>query len=147
MILDVLSNAAQYANAHPLFAKAFEFLQNQPLATLPTGRHEIQGDDCYANIMEPECGGHAAAKIETHFNYIDIQFVVSGNEEIGWSPLCGMGHKEVEDRNEDYALWKDAPMAWFPVRPGSFAIFFPGDGHAPCAGTGKCRKVVVKVRV
>ncbi|HPY90089.1 MAG TPA: YhcH/YjgK/YiaL family protein [Lentisphaeria bacterium] len=37
-------------------------------------------------------------------------------------------------------------MAWFPVRPGCFAIFYPEDAHAPCCGQGVCRKIVLKIK-
>ena len=41
----------------------------------------------------------------------------------------------------------DKPDLWFSLPPGSFAIFFPSDAHAPLAGAGKTMKAVVKIAV
>ncbi len=44
-------------------------------------------------------------------------------------------------------FFADRPETWFAVKPGSFAIFYPQDAHAPLAGTGETRKAVMKVAV
>lgn len=147
MIIDTLENSALYEKAHPLFAKAFAFLKSAPLATMEPGKVELEGDSLYASIQEPEGKPQSAAKLEYHRKYIDIQYVVSGNEGMGWAPLCGLGHDTGYDEKGDFGLFKDAPQSFFDVRPGCFAIFFPGDAHAPCLGTGIRRKVVIKVKV
>ena len=145
MIIDRLDNWKIYANVNPLFRKAFEFLEKSDLAAMECGRYDIEGDDAYAMVQEPEGKTEATAKVEVHRKYIDIQYVVTGNEKMGWIPLCGMGHDEGFDDKKDCGFFSDKPMAWFPVRPGCFALFFPQDAHAPCVGEGTCRKVVIKV--
>ncbi|MBQ7178402.1 MAG: YhcH/YjgK/YiaL family protein [Victivallales bacterium] len=146
MIIDRLANWRLYANVNPLFQKAFEFLEKSDLSGMECGRYDIAGDDAYAMIQEPEGKTEATAKVEVHRKYIDIQFVVSGNEKMGWIPLCGMGHDEGFDEKKDCGFFKDKAQSWFDVRPGCFAIFFPEDGHAPNVGTGVHRKVVIKVK-
>ena len=75
----------------------------------------------------------------------DSQYVVSGDETMGWSPVEGCGKATEFDAKKDCGFFSDKPMAWFPVRPGCFALFYPQDAHAPCVGEGTCRKVVIKV--
>ena len=145
MILDTIANSALYENAHPLFKKAFDFLKSADLANLPCGKIEIDGDKVYASIQEPEGKNQADAKLEAHRKYIDLQYVVTGNEAMGWAPVCGLGHAMPFDEKNDYCLFGDKPQSFFDVRPGCFAIFFPEDAHAPNIGTGKHRKVVVKI--
>ena len=147
MIIDTLANAKLYAKAHPLFAKVFEFLTTQPLATMEKGRYDIEGDKAYAMIQEPENKPAAQCQLECHRKYIDLQMVVSGNEMMGWAPIVGLGHALPFNEKDDYGLFKDAPQSWFDVRPGCFAIFYPSDAHAPNCGTGIHRKVVVKIQV
>lgn len=147
MILDTLSNSAYYESAHPLFVKAFEFLRSAPIGTMESGRYEIDGDLVYAMIQTPEGRSRGSVKLECHRKYIDLQFVVSGNEVMGWSPLSGLGHSLGFDEKSDCGFYKDSAQSWFDVRPGCFAVFFPGDAHAPCCGTGICRKVVIKIAV
>ena len=31
--------------------------------------------------------------------------------------------------------------------PGNMAILFPADAHAPLLGSGRCRKIVFKVKI
>ena len=145
MIIDTLANAERYYAIHPRFQKAFEFLRTQPLATLPFGKVVIDGDAITANIQEASGQKAEAAKLEYHRKYIDIQYVVSGNETMGWMPVEGLGKPQPFNEAQDYALAADAPQSWLNVRPGSFAVFFPEDAHAPNVGEGKWRKVVVKV--
>ena len=145
MIIDTLANAKLYENAHPLFKKVFDFLTTQPLATMEAGRYEIDGDKAYAMIQEPENKPANQCQLECHRKYIDLQLVVSGNEMMGWAPIVGLGHALPFNEKDDYGLFKDAPLSWFDVRPGCFAIFYPGDAHAPNCGTGTHRKVVVKI--
>ncbi|MDQ0290442.1 YhcH/YjgK/YiaL family protein [Oligosphaera ethanolica] len=146
MILDSLSNARYYEHAHPLFAKAFKFLLESPLATLDIGRIDIQGDDVFALVQEPDGKDIVGAKLEAHRRYIDLQMIVSGDEVMGWAPLSGLGHDLGFNEEKDCGFWSDKPMAFFPVRPGCFAIFFPEDAHAPNCGKGKSRKIVVKIK-
>lgn len=147
MIIDTLANADRYASLHPQFAKAFEFLRTQPLATLAAGKYELDGANLYAMVQDPEGHTAASSKLEFHRAYIDIQYVVSGDENMGWSPLEGLGKPQPFDTKKDVGFAADAPMAWFPVRPGDFAIFYPEDAHAPCVGEGIRRKVVIKVKL
>ncbi len=50
MILDELSQAARYAKLHPGFALGFEFLSRGDLASLASGRHELDGESVFALI-------------------------------------------------------------------------------------------------
>ena len=145
MILDTLANSALYEQAHPLFKKVFDFLKTSQLATMEPGRYEIDGDKAFAMIQEPENKPKAQCKLECHRKYIDLQLVVSGNESMGWAPIAGLGHALPFNEKDDAGFFKDAPQSWFDVRPGAFAIFFPTDAHAPNAGEGIHRKVVVKI--
>lgn len=147
MIVDSLANAEKYYAIHPLFQKAFEFLKSSPLSTMENGTTVLVENDLKAIVQTPD--GHAPcdAKLEYHRAFIDIQYVISGDETMGWSPLEGLGHPGEFHEKDDYGIAADKPMAWIPVRPGSFAVFFPEDAHAPNIGPSKIKKVVIKVRV
>lgn len=147
MIIDTLANSVNYEKAHSLFKLAFDFLKNADLANLEDGRIDIDGSRVYASVQSVEGIPASACKLEAHRKYIDIQYVISGNEAMGWAPICGLGHDEGFDEKDDFGLFSDKPQSIFDVRPGCFAIFFPGDAHAPNIGTGIHKKVVVKVAV
>jgi len=50
MVIDLLEQGGRYAHLHPSFARAFEFLRDTHLASLPPGRHDIHGDAIYVSI-------------------------------------------------------------------------------------------------
>lgn len=148
MILDALEQSVRYASLHPRFAAAFEFLRTAQLAELSLGRHDIDGDRLFALISREPGRGRAGSKLEAHRRYIDIQYVIGGDDLIGWQPTATCHTLTMPYSDErDVALWSDEPACWLTVAPGQFVIFFPSDAHAPLATTGEARKAVLKVAV
>jgi biofilm protein TabA len=148
MILDTLDNVDRYAVLQPGFAAALKFLRKQELASLPVGKREVDGVRLYALVSKDQGRGLSGAKLEAHRKYIDIQYVVTGNELIGWRnlPACratGQGYSD----DEDIEFFTAKPETWIRVPPDSLAIFFPEDVHAPLAGDGWVHKVVLKVAI
>ena len=148
MVLDVLTNAERYASLHPAFARAFAYLASVDLTALQPGRNEIDGDAMFVILDRKEGRGRDGARLEAHRRYIDIQYTVDGLEEIGWTPLASCaGADGAFDAAKDIGFYRDTPSAWVRVPPGSFAIFFPEDAHAPLAGHGALVKAIVKIDV
>lgn len=148
MIVDKLSNASKYYAMHPLFKKAFEYLQQEDLMNLSVGRIDLEGDDLYLSIQEVNGKDEEEAVLESHRTYIDIQLPLTAQERFGWKALsdCLQVVKPYDEEN-DYMLWKDTSDTTFSVTPGRFVIFFPEDPHAPCIGNSSWKKIVMKVRV
>jgi YhcH/YjgK/YiaL family protein len=145
VILDTLANSGAYVALHPLFAPAFEFLRATDLRSLASGRHAIDGDRLFVSIDHVEGRGRAAARLEAHRRYIDIQLTVDGFEEIGWRPLSTCRIPSPFDPGRDIGFFDDPPETWLALPSGHFAVFFPDDAHAPLAGDGPLVKAVVKV--
>ncbi len=147
MILDLLDNAARYEPLHPDLAAAFAFLRQPGLATLATGRHTIAGDRVYAIVQDYDTKPLTEGFLEIHQRYLDVQFVVSGEELIGWAPLANQTEQTAYDSSRDIAFLHGAAEP-IRVQQGQFAIFFPHDAHMPCRTAGtptRVRKIVVKV--
>ncbi len=148
MLLVRLDQAARYAALHPGLADAFRFLRTTDLAALAPGRVELSPDRLYANIDRAEGRGRAGAALEIHRRFIDVQYTLAGMEEIGWRDLASCAEPEgAFDAGRDIGFFRDAPLSWIAAPPGYLAVFFPDDAHAPLAGTGPLRKVVMKVAV
>ena len=147
MILDTLSNAARYAGLKHGLSEGFGFLDQPGLADLPDGKHEILGDRVFA-IVERRPGRKVdEGELEGHRKYLDIQFVISGDESMGWSPREGLANSVEYDKERDLEFFTGDPESIIHVPPGSFVIFHPSDAHLPCIGNGPLHKVVVKVAV
>ena len=147
MILARLEQADRYLVLHPDFPAAVAFLRGQPLIDLPQGRIEIAGS-MYAMVSRSPTRQRSEARLEAHRKYIDIQYLIAGVEEMGWSARsrCQQPHGQY-DAEKDIEFFGDAPDSYVTVRPGEFVIFFPDDAHAPLIGTGEVGKVVIKVPV
>ena len=151
MILDTLANAACYESLNPRFAKAFAFLRTVD-GTQELGRHDLEGDDCFALVQTYETKPMEKAKFEAHRKYIDVQFIHSGRETILWAPLAAMQEETMAYSGEkEAALWKLVPdVTPLHMSAGHCAILYPQDAHAPCIEWEKPEhvfKVVVKVAV
>jgi biofilm protein TabA len=148
MMLDRLSQAARYAPVHPGFAAAFRFLRETNLAALAPGRHGLDGTRLYANHDLRTGVDRTGAVLEAHRRFIDVQYTLAGEERIGWRALSDCGSPRAPyDEARDIVFFDDPSESWIEVPPGSFAIFFPEDAHAPLAGTGLLDKIIVKVAV
>ena len=147
MILDSLKNKAQYAALHPRFQAVFDFIDNNDVASLPCGRHDIDGDNIFVMVQELDLRAVSAARLELHRKYIDIQLLLSGpNEIFGWSEKKDCLTAETEfDEQKDIQLFTDIPQCFYSVGEGQFSILFPEDGHAPMLGEGHVKKCIFKV--
>ena len=148
MILDTLNNAALYESLHPLFKKAFEFLQQTDLEALALGKIELDGTNLFVNVAEISGKTSDEAKMETHRNYIDIQLPVTATETMGWIAVNDLQQTTQEyNAEKDVAFFADKATTFVNVQPYQFAIFFPQDAHQPGIATGTHKKVIVKVLI
>jgi biofilm protein TabA len=155
MILDELKMSDRYLSLHPAFARAFAYLRQadwkQLTSTAPPAqsiRHPIDEDRIYVSIDAVQGRGRDGARLEAHRRYIDIQFTIDGQEEIGWKPLAAcMSTSGAYDETRDVVFFSDRPDSWLLLPAGHFAIFFPDDAHAPLAGRGTLTKAIVKIAI
>lgn len=148
MIIDSLANADKYFSVHPSFAKAFDYLRSQDLSALEPGKYVIEEGSLNLAVSAKEGVATEAAKFEAHNNFIDIQFVISGSEKMGWSDRSVCTNPVAEYNSEkDVIFFNDKPQMYFGLNAGQFVIFFPEDAHAPMIGEGVIKKLVVKVKI
>jgi biofilm protein TabA len=149
MIIDTLNNAKKYFSVHPLFEKAFAYINGQDLAAAEDGKISMDGDNLKA-IFSNSPGKTveaSTAKFECHNEHIDIQVCISGIEIIGWKPRgkCVQPNNDY-NAEKDVQLYSDVPDMFFQLTDGQFVILFPEDVHAPMIGEGLIKKLVMKVK-
>jgi len=116
VILDTLANASRYAEMHPGFARAFEFLAATDMTAMAPGRHDLDGDDLFVLINENDGRGEDAARLEVHRRYIDIQYTIQGEELIGWVPLVRcVAPDGAFDAKKDILFFHDRPSTFEEV--------------------------------
>lgn len=148
MILDVLENAHKYFALHEGFAQAFDFLARADLKDLPVDKYPLDGDRIYAIVAIDHGRNKEDALLETHDKYIDIQFILTGTDSMGWKPKTSCIKPSGEhDLETDLRFYEDEPDTWLAVKSGAFAIFYPEDAHLPLISSDMIHKVIVKVAV
>lgn len=148
MIIDQLKYASSYASLHPRFDEAFSEILKILAGPWPTvDRLDVDGDRLYILPMTVPGKGKTGVRAETHRRYLDIQYVVTGTDTMGWCSIDVIGPGNGYDAIKDIEFYPAEPSIWVPVMAGDFAIFLPSDVHAPLAGEGLVRKIVVKVMV
>lgn len=145
MIFDSLDNAAKYANLHPRFAMAIDFLQNKA-PFLDLGRYELDGENLYVTIVEVDLRSQNEAKLEVHDRYVDVQAVLKGSETYGYAVRENCSNPIGQmDEQKDILFFEDPKQTLFTVNKGQMMIFYPSDAHAPLIGNGKVVKAIAKV--
>ena len=148
MILDTLQQASRYDALHPLFPLAAATLLGPGIASMSAGRYPLRGEDCALVIARDAGRGTQGAVLESHRRFIDVQLVLEGTDLIGWRPVADCASiVRPYDAAGDVVLYGDAPLTWCSVGGPLFAVFFPGDAHAPLGGSGALHRAVIKIRI
>lgn len=148
MILDTAEHIGTY-KALPGMEKIGEFLKTHDLKSMEVGTYEIDGKDLYVMIQNPKLKKEQDARCEAHVLYADLQLLIEGEEYMGYAPLETLGAPVEDPEGKDIAFY-NGKFQKILVPEGSFAVFFPGDAHAPCievGNGGSVKKAVFKIRV
>ena len=86
-----------------------EKLSSLVKSDLNPGRHTFDTVN-YMNVDVTETAPASQRLMEAHRDYIDVQYVLEGEENIGWQPLCQAG-PVVDDSRADSDAWFYNPMS------------------------------------
>lgn len=144
--------AISYFKNRERWDKAFKFLNAHDLKGLQVKRYDIIGDTLYAPVSEYPSKKEGDAMFEVHRKYIDIQYVISGEEQIGVAPLSSRDKTLVPyDEAKDIEFMTVTDSTYHRATPENFFIFFPSEVHKPGMRVGEdstmIRKIVIKVKV
>lgn len=149
MIFDTIENCELYKDVSPAIGKALEALKTFDLEG-KDGRYDIDGENIFF-IVQRYKSRPKQEKLEAHKNYIDIQYIDSGSEQIGYRCAKGLKPSVAYDKEKDVQFFADSDETIFlNMTKGSFAIFWPDDAHMPgCQidGPEDILKVVIKIKV
>lgn len=146
MIYDTLDHLDRYEGIHPGVMQGLRFLAETDFSKVDWSRKELDGEKLFAFIQEYETKPVNDTP-EAHRKYIDIQYLVEGEELVGVGPLETMT-EEVEAKPENDIWFYHGPTSQLPIGNRRFLVLFPEDVHAPCIIAGApstVRKCVVKV--
>lgn len=148
MIFDSIVHIDTYKGIHPGVFKGLELLRDTDFGAKADGTYYVDGDNLFYFIQSYETKPANDAP-EAHIKYIDIQYILFGAERMDVGALEDMT-EEVLPRPEGDIRFYHGPTDSITLTEGKFAVFFPGDAHAPGIAPdvpAPVRKVVMKVKV
>lgn len=145
MVIDNLKNLRDYESLHPLFGKAFDFIEQTDLTTLEPGKIVLIEDELFVNVCQWGPKTKEEAKLETHNEYIDIHVPITNGEVMGYTQRTDLPEAEY-DAVVDMTLYEGLAADYITVKTGMFTLFFPGDGHAPGITSEGLKKIIIKVK-
>lgn len=149
MITDKIDLLRSYSAYNESFNVVADFLDKNPLDTLPMGRTDLEGG-IFVNVSEykPYAAGD---KWEAHKKYADLQVVVCGDECMDGAALCDCVGAGEYFEDDDYMFYDKCTGSYATVKAlaGTFAYFAPTDPHRPGIRyqSDKVKKAVFKIPV
>ncbi len=148
MIVDNIKNAHFYYNIDKKYQIALEFLIKTDLNKLENGKYPIQGDDIYIIVQEYQTKPENEGKLEAHKKYTDIQYIIKGQEKLGYLNIDKFLPQTSYDADKDI-IFGEGNCDLIKADKGDFMIFTPQDAHMPCISINKAlqvKKAVIKIR-
>lgn len=150
MIYDKIDNLDTYSTLSEDIRIGLEYLRDVDL-DVENGMYELSHrvKAIVSEYTTKEVNGNG---YEAHREYIDIQYIISGEEVVRCLPLEYLKVVKAYNKDIDAAFYAETGIKPQELMLGNgyFAIFFPQDGHMPqlCVHEPeKVKKVVVKVKI
>ena len=150
MIIGMIKDAARYESLNNRIAEALKWLQTVNMDALQEGKNPIRGEDIFCSVNFYDTAEADTRPWEGHRKYIDIHFIIKGEEIIGISAIDALRIKKDYDAQTDFIEFEGAAQQHILLKEGMFLIAFPEDIHKtalqvisgkPCA----VKKGIIKV--
>jgi YhcH/YjgK/YiaL family protein len=138
----------------PKLAEALDYLGSLSFGQMEDGEYPVGEDGAYLIVKTAETYPFNEMRPEHHERYIDIHYMISGTEKIGFARNTGRNKavtvsRPVEDHTFFDFVEQEAELILYP---GQYAVFAPSDIHRPwcraeAEGTRFVRKALLKVPV
>ena len=130
--------------------RALEIIEDLDWETVECGTYTVD-DDIFYMVQEYETKYPQEARYEAHEKYVDIQYIVKGEERMEFADAAKLKVDESYNAEKDVVFFKEPKeIDAFIVSAGDYRIFYPEDAHRPglCVDKpSKVKKIVVKVRL
>ncbi len=130
MIYDSMQAKESYFTGNKTWQAVCAFIE-QLDADVADGKYEVC-DGVFAVVGSYPSKSAIGAEMENHQKYTDVQFLLSGEEQIGFQPLDADLEETIPFNNEkDIAFFKATAYDRITLRPGVFSLFPAKEYHMP----------------
>jgi len=147
MLISSIKKYTDILKFYPQLEIVFDFIIKNISTKTCDGKYDIT-KEIYATVQTCFPKPKEEQLLEKHKKYIDLQYVISGNEKIGWK-FFDKSFKLLKKYNpkKDIAFYSNNPDTYINLKKGEFAIFFPDDTHSPLCCKNRVKKCIVKIPV
>lgn len=151
MIKDNLLHIDYYNYLSPGIYWGLKYLKNTDFSTMENGKYEIKEGKVWAIVQDYNTKPESEGKYEAHRKFVDIQFIIEGEELIGVGNLddCEAITEYDEEKDIIFLTPKEgAKIELKKVIAGEYMILMPKDAHMPSIAVESpsfIKKVVLKV--
>ena len=130
------------------YKAALKFIAENDLGAMENGKHILDGDNLFVNIVDSKLKTPQEARLEVHNVYVDIQVPLSKAESYGVKPRSEAKGPEGDFNTEkDILFYTDKDWQTITVDKGQPITFDPDTAHAPLIGEGEIHKAIFKVKI
>ena len=149
MIVGKLKDLHRYKGLNKNLDKAIDYILNNDLYNLKSGRNDIDNDNVFINRFNYTGAEESGCFFEGHKNYLDIHIILNGCENIGYTDITELNQVTEYDFGNDFIKFEGTVKNYIKLEVGDFVIVFPEDIHMPKIKINdeKIEKVVCKVIV
>lgn len=108
--------------------RCLEYAKTHNLVEYKPGSYPIEGEDIFVNIVEYETKTPEERFWEAHKKYIDIHYLLRGQEQINLNFIEKMEQKEFVEK-DDFLPLEGQSAASVILNETDFLVCYPEDGH------------------
>ena len=149
MIFGNIRNIKEYSFLDSQIQKCFAYAKEHDLAQFEKGKHEIDGDTLFVNIVEYTTTTPEERFWEAHREYLDLHLMLSGPEQIDLNFIESMEQKEFQP-DSDFLPLEGEPNSHVVMEEGDFLICYPHDAHRTAVMVEEpvqIKKAIFKIKI
>lgn len=140
----------QYQRNPAQWEALFRWLADTDLLQIAKGKHPIEGTQLVVSVEDSNNAPLEKRNSESHFQHIDLQYVVKGTERFGIIDQDTSTPKDLYKPDVIHYNYDAARTRFYDSNPDEFFIFFPCDWHiakieSPLVDDQSIRVIVIKV--
>ena len=152
MVFDSIENAKYYYGLGKGIETALKYFESFDPADYVNERVYLDGENVFVNRPIYETAPNPAPLFEAHREYIDVMFVVEGEEKFYVKPVERLAHitQQYDPKGDALLARLEDDAAAFRFPKGYFCIFMPQDAHCPAQMWDKpvqVKKMIAKVKM
>ena len=102
MIFSSINSKDDFSSYPKAVQRAIKYLKENDFVNMEPGVYELEGKLMYAQVFDAETGSVNEKRPEVHEKYLDVQFLASGREKLGFTP--DTGNYEIDEKFDERDL-------------------------------------------